>query len=145
MAKNSFKLRSSGKSVRLMQDFNITKADLGCFEQEYLQAEPLRLGKVILTESWMYSANGCLLPLKEVVWINYVEKLSRRQFYNSHYYIRLYFRNGARFCFDIQVTGLNYMLKLLAERCPNAEFGTYTWKRKRAWKQSAKQWRAAHR
>jgi len=145
-----FKLCRRGKYARFMQDFNVSEASLYHFEQEYLRGKPMHFWKIILTEHWAYSTDGCLLPLKEVMWACHSGrmKFSGR---GSHFQdqdlesISLYFCNGVRFRLDFDVTGLHYMLKFLAERCPNAEVGKYSLKREREWKQNAKQWRKTHR
>ena len=145
MEKGKFKLSRRSKFARYMNDFNVNEADLYRFERENLHGKPMRLGKIILTENWIYSTKGLLLPLKEVVWAYWTEELSRHQIYSSNFNVYLHFQNDARVRFDIDISGLNYILMLLAERCPNAEISKFSRQRHREWKQNAKQWRAQHR
>jgi len=119
-----------------------TEADLHRFEQEYRRETARRFGKIVLTENWMLRESGmaaCVLPLKEIVWVYHMPKISKR--FGDYYDIHLCFRNGARFLLDCYPGALSPIMKLLAERCPNAQFDEYSWKRKREWKEEAKQWR----
>jgi len=137
----------SYKFRRCMKDFWVDEKAILRFEQEYRHGERKRIGKIALTDNWLFSTSlsaTCLLPLGEAVWIygTSQEQAAGRGGTTMVHFVKVHFRNGVALTVACTKFNLGYAMRAFAQRCPNAQFGYYD-DSERKWKEGAKRWRSS--
>jgi len=138
----------SHKYRKSMKDFWVDEKAILRFDEEYRHGDRVRIGKIVLTDNWLFSSDAsmtCLLPLGEAVWIygtSQEQAAGRGGGTIVVHSVKVHFRNGVMLAVACTKYNIGQAMRAFAQRCPKAKFGYYDG-REREWKEEAKRWRAS--
>jgi hypothetical protein len=133
---NGGALKKHKKNKARMAAYGMDDMALARFDQEYT-AEQVRLGKVTLTQNWLFdstAASTVLLPLKEVLWLYGTVTQHRTNGIptGKTYTAEVRFSDGESLKIRSRKGSLDGVIAQIAQRCPQALVG-FSVERKAAW------------